>query len=80
MSNGPFLNATFSAHGDEDVFVSGQSLNARTGKVAVRIQVQCPNWFDIDRVFILVNGRKESKYNFERGKNPDMFSEGVVKF
>jgi hypothetical protein len=42
--------------------------------------VQCPNWFDIDRVQVLVNGKAEPTLNFTRAANANDFKDGVVKF
>jgi hypothetical protein len=44
------------------------------------VRVQCPNWFDIDRVQVLVNGRPDPRLNFTRKQHPDRFANGVVKF
>lgn len=80
MSNGPYLEATVQAAGGERKAIAGQDLNAPGGKVQVAVRVQCANWLDIDRVFILVNGRLQEELNFTRKTHPDMFADGVVKF
>ncbi len=46
----------------------------------LKVKVQCTDWIDIDRVQILVNGRKEPSLNFTRATHPHMFKDGVVKF
>ena len=46
----------------------------------LHVRVQCPNWFDIDRVQVLLNGRKDEKLNWTRSANRDAFSNDVVKF
>ena len=58
----------------------GDDLTATSGKVALHIRVQCPNWFDINRVQVLVNGRMPPELNFTRSAQPDRFGSGVVKF
>lgn len=78
MSNGPYLEATFSA--GNKTAVSGQDLVAKDGKVSVHVRVQCPNWFDIDRVFVLINGRASDEFTFTRKTNPDEFADDVLKF
>ena len=78
MSNGPYLEATFKS--SEGTAVSGQELKATDGKVSVHVKVQCPNWFDIDRVFLLINGRPSEEFTFTRKTHPDAFTENVVKF
>ena len=80
MSNGPYLEAVFSESGSEKTAVSGQDLTAKSGSVDVHVRVQCPNWFDIDTVFLLINGRQVPEYRFTRADNPDMFDDGVLKF
>jgi hypothetical protein len=50
------------------------------GRARLRVRVQCPNWFDIDRVQVLLNGRPAESLNFTRESMPDRFSSGVVKF
>lgn len=80
MSNGPFLEASFLANGSDQSVVSGQDLVSQDGKISVHVRVQCPNWFDIDRVFLLINGNVDDNFMFSRASNPDMFADGVVKF
>lgn len=83
MSNGPYLEATFRESGSkESGVVAGQDLNAASKKVTASIKVQCPNWFDIDTVIVLVNGRRTDKLTFSRDTHPAMFGseKNVVKF
>ncbi len=46
----------------------------------MQVRVQCPNWFDIDRVQVFLNGRPAEGLNFTREKSAARFSGGVVKF
>jgi len=80
MSNGPFLEVTARETGKTETVVSGQDLKASSGKVTLKVRVQCPNWLDIDTLFVLVNGRKHALHDYTREKNPDLFRGGVVKF
>lgn len=80
MSNGPYLEATFRAADTRETIVCGQDLTAKSGSVTAHIRVQCPNWIDIDTVFVLVNGKLVPEYQFTRDANPGSFSDGVVKF
>ena len=81
MSNGPYLEAYLTPLGGSNVqTVSGDSVTVANGKLNAHVRVQCANWFDIDRVFILVNGRPSDELTWTREKNPDMFKDGVVKF
>ena len=50
------------------------------GSIDLNVEVQTPNWIEIDRVQVLVNGRQPEQYNFRKDLNPGMFSDGVVKF
>jgi hypothetical protein len=74
LTSGPFLQVT-----TEDGRGPGDTIRA-TGGVALKVKVQCTDWIDIDRVQVLVNGRKDPKLNFTRATHPKMFADGVVKF
>ena len=83
MSNGPYLEATFAEAGSDKSVVSGQDMTARSGKVSVHVRVQCPNWIDVDTVFVLVNGKGQKELHFTRKDNADLFDvrrDRVVKF
>ncbi len=81
MSNGPYLEASFSEPGNTTgPVVSGQDLISKSRKVKATVKVQCPNWFDVDMVSVLVNGRRLDKLTFTREKDPAMFAAGTVKF
>lgn len=73
LTTGPFLQVTADGKlpGDD---VSGKA------DLQLRVKVQCTDWVDIDRVQVLVNGRKEPTLNFTRASHPKMFGDGVVKF
>ncbi len=80
MSNGPFLEAAFRASGSPTAFVSGQDMTAADGQVRVDVRVQCPNWFDIDTVMVLVNGRQRPEYTYTRASHATLFRQGPVRF
>lgn len=81
MSNGPYLEVSVVPQSGSNVqTVSGGNMTVRNGKLNAHVRVQCANWLDIDRVFVLVNGRPTDDLTFTREKNPNMFSDGVVKF
>ena len=48
--------------------------------MSLKIRVQCPNWFDINRVQVFVNGRPEQSLNFTRKATPEQFSDETVRF
>jgi hypothetical protein len=72
MSNGPFLEVDLSGRGP------GETLEGRKGEL--RVRVQCPNWLDVDRIEVLVNGRPSPALAFRRSTHPARFGDGVVKF
>ncbi|MFY9251878.1 MAG: CehA/McbA family metallohydrolase [Fuerstiella sp.] len=80
MSNGPYLESTFTASDSKASVVSGQDLLAKSGKVDIHVRVQCANWLDVDTVFVMVNGKISDELRFTRTDNPEMFSNDVVKF
>jgi len=82
MSNGPFLTASMSVGDDAKApsFGPGDDVVATDGKASLRVRVQCPNWFDVDRVQVFVNGAADPKLNFTRETTPEAFTGGVLKF
>ncbi len=74
ITNGPFLKVTTA-----DGLPIGSSVISE-GFIDLKIHVQTPNWIEIDRVQVLVNGRQPEQYDFRRDLNPGMFSDGVVNF
>ena len=74
ITNGPFLEVTTA---------DGQPIGSTViaeGFVDLKVRVQTPNWIEIDRLQVLVNGRQPEQYNFRRKENPGMFRDGVVNF
>ena len=78
MTNGPFLE--FSASTSDAKAIPGDDLSARGGTAQLDIRVQCPNWFDVNRVQVFFNGRPVEEFNFTRRQQPKKFGSGVVKF
>ena len=74
ITNGPFLEVSTGAGLPIGSTVIGE------GFVDLKIRVQTPNWMEIDRVQVLVNGRQPERLNFLKAKNPGMFREGIVSF
>ena len=78
MSNGPFMEVeAFSA---DDRVGPGEDLLATSGAVDLQIRVECPNWLDVNRVQVLVNGRPDKRFNFTRRSHGEMFGNESVKF
>ena len=81
VSNGPFLEVTAREVGRGEAVTAGQDLSAASGRVTLAVRVQCPNWFDVDRVFVLVNGRPQENLSFSRQQQPERFRKmGAVRF
>ncbi|MEX2139418.1 MAG: CehA/McbA family metallohydrolase [Pirellulales bacterium] len=96
MTNGPFLEVSARAASvaaaatakqgrdrtpaDGKAALPGDDLAAPDGQVELSIRVQCPNWFDINRVQVFLNGRPEKNVNFTRRENPDRFGKDAVRF
>ena len=78
MSTGPFLDVVARSNGTEAI--PGDDLKLSGGSATLRVRVQCPNWFDVDRVQVFVNGAPDPELNYTRESNPDAFGDGVVKF
>jgi hypothetical protein len=81
MTSGPYLEVLAQAVESTDVqCTAGDDLAAPGGKAMLKVRVQCPNWFDIDRVQVFLNGRPEPSLNFTRSTTPERFTGGTVKF
>lgn len=79
MTNGPFLEVTATSGGE--TAIPGDDLAATDKKVVLQVRVQCPNWFDINRVQLLINGRLSEEHQFTRRTHANQFrSDGAVKF
>lgn len=78
MTNGPFLEVTALSGGK--TAGPGDDLISSSATVRLRIKVQCPNWLDVNRVQIFLNGRPAEDYNFLRRKDSEGFGRGVTKF
>jgi len=77
MTNGPFMEV--SASSSDSKGGPGDDLKS-DGQVSLSVRVQCPNWLDVNRVQVFVNGSPDEKLNFTRRTHPKMFADGVEKF
>jgi hypothetical protein len=82
MTSGPFLEVKLKATaGAAPEAGPGNDLAvARGATLALKVRVQCPNWFDVDRVQVFLNGQPAAGLNFTRAADPAKFSTAVVKF
>jgi len=80
MTNGPFLTVQAKADEGNDKAAVGEDLKAPGGKLHLSVRVQCPNWLEVNRVQVFVNGVADPKWNYTRQTHPDKFRQGVVIF
>jgi len=80
MSSGPFLEVWATEQLKSARVTAGQDLVATSKHVTLMVRVECPNWLDVDRVSVLVNGRIDPQHHYTRMSNPDVFRSGPVKF
>lgn len=78
LSTGPFLETSLKV--GEQSLLPGDSVVLDGNEAVFSVRVQCPNWFDINRVQVLVNGRALPEYNFTRKTHAALFSDQVVRF
>jgi len=74
MSNGPFMRV------DLNGTLPGGDLALNDGKGTLNVEVQTPNWIEVNRVQVLLNGRPEPSLNFTQEKNPELFKADGVRF
>lgn len=80
MTNGPFMEVNIYNGIRGQVALPGEDLLANNATVYVNIRIQCPNWIDINRVQLFLNGKMTDKLNFTRRSHANMFRNGTVKF
>jgi hypothetical protein len=78
LTNGPFMEV--SAASDQGKAEVGDDLAAPGGKLRLKIRVQCPNWLEVNRVQVFVNGKQEPRWNFTQRTHPAMFHRATVVF
>ena len=79
MTNGPYLEVTAMASGARTA-IAGEDIIADDGEVRFQVRVQCPNWLDINRIQLFINGVPLPEQNFTRRTHGELFGEQVVKF
>jgi hypothetical protein len=83
VSTGPFMTVEAMGVTEDGKVIKagpGDDLAATEGQVSLKVRVQCPNWLDINRVQVFVNGRPENSLNFTRKATPEKFSNETVRF
>lgn len=79
MTNGPFLEVRLKSASGK-IAMPGDAVSMGQTEGSLHVRVQCPNWFDVDRVQVFLNGRPDQNLNFTRESAPGRFSGGTVKF
>jgi len=74
MSNGPFMEVKLNDA------IPGDVLRLEGGKGKLHVRVLCPNWLDVDRVQVLLNGKADANLNFTRKTHPELFHDKALKF
>ncbi|MEE2642166.1 MAG: CehA/McbA family metallohydrolase [Planctomycetota bacterium] len=80
MTSGPFMEVSLMPAGGTRAYLPGDELKLPGGKAELWVRVQCPNWLDVNRVQVFVNGHALKNLNFTRRTDPSLFSNGVVKY
>ena len=80
MSTGPFMTVQLH-HSDLDQPAGiGDSVTINSDEAELAVKVQCPNWLDVNRVEVFVNGKLQPELSRTRADDPSAFGDGVVKF
>lgn len=80
MTNGPFLEVAATAGASGETVTVGDDLKAPGGKLTLRVRVERPNWFEVNRVQVFVNGRPDAALNFTERSHPRMFKNQTIVF
>lgn len=80
MTNGPYLEVQLIKPDSDKAFISGDDVELPGGSAKLHVRVQCPNWLDVNRVQVFVNGTMPEELNFTRRTHAEWFSNEVVKF
>ncbi len=82
MTTGPFLQVQLRTeeHGKDAFYTCGDEVSLGDKPARLWIRVQCPNWFDINRVQVFANGRPMAGFNFTRQSHPEHFGNNTVRF
>ena len=82
MTTGPFLEAQvrLQRDGKAEYYTCGEDVQMKDQTAKLWICVQCPNWFDVNRIQVFANGRPLAELNFTRKTHADRFSDKNVRF
>jgi len=74
LSSGPFLEVSTA----KGTIAGGEEIIS--GLLELKVKVQCPDWMQIDRVQVLINGRQVDSHNYTLAKDGAKFKAGIVRF
>lgn len=82
MTSGPFLETQvrLQRNGQAAYYTCGEDVQLQGQAAKLWICVQCPNWFDVNRVQVFANGRPLPELNFTRKTHADKFSDKNIRF
>ena len=80
MTNGPFMEVSISVAAGGGTALPGDDVKLADGKAKLNVRVQCPNWHNINRVQVFVNGTPDPNMNYTYASHRAKFKDGVVKF
>lgn len=80
VSNGPFMSVTARSAAQDRRALPGDDLRSKDGKAKLNIVVRCPNWMEINRVQLFINGRPDPAHNYTVRSHGDWFDRGPEVF
>lgn len=80
VSNGPFMSVTARSTAQDRRVLPGDDLRTTDGKATMNIVVRCPNWMEVNRVQLFVNGRPDPDHNYTVRSHGDWFGRGPEVF
>ncbi|MDA9779173.1 CehA/McbA family metallohydrolase [Rubripirellula sp.] len=62
--------------------IPGDNLHAPSGVIRLSVNIQCPNWLDVNRVQVFINGRPDKALTFTARENQGYFgtADNPIKF
>jgi hypothetical protein len=60
--------------------IPGDDIRLDKGQGKLTMRVYSPNWFDVDRVQVLLNGRADPTLNFTRQTHGRLFTDKPLRF
>ena len=80
MSTGPFMTVRLEHSDLERPAEIGDAVTIGSKDATVAVQIQCPNWLDINRVEVFVDGKMQPELSRRRTTHPGDFGDDLIKF